>query len=252
MKPDATLLGLGGASWPRLGSSAAWVDLLASRHIAVTPFAPSNCGFNVEWSGILRTRHAGAPLKHAAFTFAGRTVRGEAVVTDYGIEGGAIYALSPLLRRSLEDHDKTTLMVDLSPEHDVAYLANRIARQDKGSSLSNLLRKALGLSPAAISLLREGDRDLPHDPEALARLIKAVPVPLTGIQPLTRAISSAGGIDWAELDARFMLKKLPGVFAAGEMLDWEAPTGGYLLQAVFATGWAAAKGVEALLRFTPP
>lgn len=248
MKPDATLLALGGASWPKLGSTGTWVKRLEEKGVRVTPLSPANCGFDVSWSDIFRTRFSGEPLKHAAFTFAGQTVRGEAVITDYGLEGGAIYALSAPLRRSLQQHGKATLTIDLSLERDPDFLIARIEKQSRGSSLSNVLRKAVGLSPAAIGLMREAGPDLPHDPKALAKRIKAVPVTLTGIQPITRAISSAGGVAWDETDQHFMLKKLPGVFVAGEMLDWEAPTGGYLLQAVFATGLAAAEGIETFIR----
>jgi uncharacterized flavoprotein (TIGR03862 family) len=241
--PDATILALGGGSWPRLGSDGAWVDLLARRGVAVSPLRPANMGFTYPWSEIMRSRFEGEPLKRIALTFEGRIVKGEAIVTMDGIEGGAIYALSARLRDAIAEKGTALLHIDLRPDLSEEALAKRLSAPRKGQSASTFLRKAAGLSPVGTALLREASPALPVEPDALARLIKAVPLRLTGTKSLERAISSAGGVPFAELDEHLMLRRLPGVFVAGEMLDWEAPTGGYLLQASFATGIAAAKGV---------
>jgi uncharacterized flavoprotein (TIGR03862 family) len=247
-KPEATILALGGASWPRLGSDGSWADLLAQRGIAVSALRPANMGFTLPWSEIMRSRFAGEPLKRIALTFAGATVKGEAIVTQDGIEGGAVYALAARLRDAIDETGSALLHIDLRPDLSHKALLTKLDTPRKGQSASTFLRKAAGLSPVGIALLREADPALPTDPEALARLIKAVPLTLTGTKSLERAISTAGGVPFSELDAHLMLRRLPGVFVAGEMLDWEAPTGGYLLQATFATGIAAAKGVLARLQ----
>ena len=249
---DATLLALGGASWPRLGSNGAYADILWEKGVDVTPLRPANVGFKVDWSEIFRSRFAGTPLKTLAVSFQDITLRGEAMVTAYGLEGGVIYALSSRLRDAIEREGQATLHFDLAPGRSAAELASRIAAQKPGQSLANLLRKAAHLSPVAINLMREGNGPaLPRDADSLAALIKAVPIRLTGTEGLDRAISTAGGVAWNQLDDGLMLKALPGVFVAGEMIDWEAPTGGYLLQASFATGIAAAKGILARLGVTP-
>jgi hypothetical protein len=249
VRPEATLLALGGASWPRLGSDGAWVPLLDGLGIPVSPLRPTNAGFAVAWSPTFRERHAGTPLKRVALSVAGRTVRGEAVVTEAGIEGGAVYALSRLLREAVEADGSATLLVDLRPDLDEAALAARLARSRAGDSLSARLRKAAGLAPVAIGLLREAaGAALPPEPAALARLIKAAPLALTGMMGLDRAISTAGGVVLDALDERAMLRARPGLFLAGEMLDWEAPTGGYLLQGAIAGGRAAADGMLDWLR----
>jgi len=248
--PEATVLALGGASWPRLGSDGGWVAVLAGAGVAIAPLRPANCGFLAPWSESFRNRRAGAPLKRIAVTFAEHTVRGEAVITADGLEGGATYGVSAPLREAIMARGEAVLSIDLRPDLAEAELAAHIARGRRKESLSTSLRKTAKLSPAAIDLLREaavhqGIR-LGELPVAeLARLIQAVPVRLTGIAGIARAISTAGGVSFAEIDGNFMLRKLPGVFIAGEMLDWEAPTGGYLLQASFATGFAAAEGAIA-------
>ncbi|SER04096.1 hypothetical protein SAMN05216548_110128 [Faunimonas pinastri] len=243
VRPAAALLALGGASWPKLGSNAAWVPDLGERGVEVTPFRSANCGFDIVWSEIFRDRFAGEPLKGIAASFGGQAARGEAVVTAYGIEGGVVYALSSALRDAVEANGEAVLHIDLRPDMPADALAERLARTPESQSLANRLRKALRLSPLAANLLREtAGAALPRDPASLAALIKAVPLRLVGVQPLARAISSAGGVRWSEVDADFMLRKVPGTFVAGEMLDWEAPTGGYLLQASFASGVAAAEG----------
>ncbi|WP_457089514.1 NAD(P)/FAD-dependent oxidoreductase [Microvirga sp. P5_D2] len=248
VEADATILALGGASWPRLGSDGSWVEILEAKGVAVAQLRPANMGFTLPWSEVMRGRFEGEPLKRIALTFKGVTVRGEAIVTADGIEGGAVYALSARLRNAIEREGQAVLHLDLRPDLSEEALAKRLSAPRKGQSASTFLRKAAGLSPLGITLLRESDSRLPGEPDALARLIKAIPLTLTGIKPLDRAISSAGGIPFAELDEHLMLGRLPGVYAAGEMLDWEAPTGGYLLQATFATGIAAAKGVLAQLK----
>ncbi|WP_243369487.1 NAD(P)/FAD-dependent oxidoreductase [Microvirga solisilvae] len=247
-KPDATILALGGASWPRLGSDGSWTGLLADKGIAIAPLRPANMGFTLPWSEVMRGRFEGEPLKRIALTFEGRTVKGEAIVTADGIEGGAVYALSGPLRNAIERHGHATLHVDLRPDLSPEALEKRLSAPRKGQSTSTFLRKAAGLTPLGIALMRESAPQLPLEPGPLARLIKAVPLRLTGTKPLDRAISTAGGIPFTELDGNLMLKRLASVFAAGEMLDWEAPTGGYLLQATFATGLAAARGVLSLLQ----
>ncbi|MGY6626890.1 MAG: TIGR03862 family flavoprotein [Oceanicaulis sp.] len=242
MKADAVCLALGGASWPRLGSTGEWTGWLAARGVGVTPFTPANAGFNVGWSALFKERFAGQPLKAARFSHDGRTIRGEAMITSYGLEGGAIYALGAALRTTIERDGKALLTLDLAPDIAGDELAKRLSAARPGQSLSNTLRKQARLSPISAALLREAG-EAPRAPQDLASRIKALPVTLAGMQGLDRAISSAGGIARASVDGRFMLKALPGVFVAGEMLDWEAPTGGYLLQASFASGAAAARGV---------
>jgi uncharacterized flavoprotein (TIGR03862 family) len=249
--PVATILALGGASWPRLGSDARWAALLQARGITIAPLRPSNCGFTAAWSEVFR-RFEGAPLKRIAISFSGYNARGEAVVTRDGLEGGAIYALSSPIRDAIERAGFAAIAIDLLPDVSLSKLAERLSGPRGKQSLSNFLRKATHLSPAALSLIREDvmaqDRPLPSlNARDLAGLIKSVPVRLTGAQPIAAAISTAGGVSFAELDDRFMLRRLPGVFVAGEMLDWDAPTGGYLLQASFATGAAAARGALAWL-----
>ncbi len=239
---EAVVLALGGASWPRLGADGGWVDWLSAAGVEVAPLKPANCGFRVAWSAHLIDRFAGAPLKAIALTHAGRSVRGEAMIDRDGIEGGAVYALSAALRDAIERDGGATLAIDLKPDLGVAALAARLRRRP-GQSTSTLLRRA-GLTPAAIALAREAG-PLPDAAEALAERIKQVEIRLTAPAPIERAISSAGGVKWAEIDETFMLRKLPGVFVAGEMIDWEAPTGGYLLQACFATGRAAGVGAAA-------
>lgn len=243
---DATLLALGGASWPRLGSDGGWAQALSERGVGITSFSASNCGVEIDWSDIFRDRFAGEPLKTVCLSVGSQSLRSEAMITGYGLEGGGIYALSAEIRRALAN-GPARLLIDLRPDQTAEVLANRLAASRRGESLSNRLRKAAGLSPVAAGLLRESGERLPVEPGELARLIKALPLQINAQRGLDRAISSAGGIRRDAVDGNLMLKALPGVFAAGEMLDWDAPTGGYLLQASFATGLAAAKGVETWL-----
>lgn len=242
--PDATVLALGGASWPRVGSDGGWVQVVRGAGIEVIPLRPANCGFVVGWSAVFATRFAGTPLKNVALAAVGLRTRGEALVTATGIEGGAVYALSAPLREAIARDGAVTIEVDLQPDLDVGGLAARLARARPGDSLSTRLRRA-GLPPVAGGLLREATANRPPSrPDALATALKAVPVRLLAPQPIARAISTAGGIALAEVDDSFMLRARPGTFVAGEMLDWEAPTGGYLLQASFSTGVAAGLGAS--------
>lgn len=243
---DAVVLALGGASWPRLGTDGSWTALLPDVEIA--PLRPANCGFAVDWSVMFRNRHAGTPLKNIALSFAGLTVRGEAMITSEGIEGGAVYALAALARDAIASDGPASLHIDLHPDLTIASLAERLDGARGHASLSNFLRKRAGLPPVAIGLVQEALHAGETMP--LPSLIKALPLRLTAPFGLARAISTAGGIALAELDERLMLRRRPGVFAAGEMLDWEAPTGGYLLQGCMATGVAAGQGVLDWLRET--
>jgi len=250
-RPDAVVLALGGASWPRLGSDGTWREWLEAAGVAVEPFRPSNVGFDVAWSAVFADRFAGEPLKPVTLTHGERTVRGEAMVTRYGLEGGAIYALSAALREAVERDGRASLTIDLRPDLSVETLAGRLSKPRGKDSATNWLRKAGGLSAPAVGLLREIPGELPAGADKLARRIKAVRLNLTAARGLARAISSAGGVRLDQVDQGLMLTALPGVFVAGEMLDWEAPTGGYLLQAAMASGVAAAEGVVGWLADPP-
>ena len=248
-KADAVVLALGGASWPRLGSDGGWAPLLASQGIDIAPLKPANCGVTLDWSEHIRTRFAGSPLKRIAITFGGRRMRGEALITETGLEGGAIYAVATAVREALDaGGEAPVLTLDLRPDLTEAQMVERLSRARQKISTSAFLHRTVGLPPVAKALLHEvAGRTLPVAPLTLAQLIKALPLTVTGISGIERAISSAGGIKATELDEHLMLRRRPGVFAAGEMLDWEAPTGGYLLQACMSTGHAAGKGVLAWL-----
>jgi uncharacterized flavoprotein (TIGR03862 family) len=244
----ATVLALGGASWPRLGSDGAWVETLGAKGVTISHLQPANCGFTVAWSDIFRDRYEGHPLKGVLLSLGSHAARGEAMITRTGIEGGAIYALSSDLREAILNTGQATLRIALRPDLEMNDLVARLSVPRAKQSFSNWLRKAAHLSPVAIGLLQEaamasGMSPASLSPAALAGVINAVPINLDGVAPIARAISTAGGIAFSELDADFMIRRLPGIFAAGEMLDWEAPTGGYLLQASFATGAAAGTGV---------
>jgi len=249
LKARASLLALGGASWPRLGSDGSWVSNLHHQGVEVNALRPANCGFEIAWSDLLKKRFAGTPLKPLTVTLETESARGEAILSQRGLEGGAVYALSSSIRSEIEQFGRATLLLDLRPDIAIEKLTNRLSANRGKQSVSTFLRKAGGLSPVQISLLREVG-PLPETPEALAERIKQLPLTATAPYPIDRAISSAGGIALTEIDDQLMLKKLPGVFVAGEMLDWEAPTGGYLLQACFATGVAAAEGIANYLNET--
>lgn len=226
-----TILALGGASWPHLGSDAQWLPLFAAKGITVNPFKPANSRFLVHWSPVFREKFAGTPVKNVALTYAGKRVRGELMISQEGIEGGAIYALS----KGLREKPGHPLIIDFRPDLSEEALAKRLERPRGKDSLSNYLRKVAGLSPVAINLLRETETA----PDAKG--IKAMPLTLERPAGIARAISSAGGVAWEEVDSQFQLLKVPGTCCVGEMLDWEAPTGGYLLQACFSTAVMAAR-----------
>lgn len=251
IKTDAVLLALGGASWPRLGSDGHWTEILEKKNISIVPLRPANCGFVIEWSEIFRSKFVGLPVKPIALSFADQRVQGEIMLTQYGIEGGPVYALSAALRDAIEKSGSAELQIDLKPNVAINQLIKTLQKPRGANSFTNYLRRTLSLSAPAIGLLMEREDRAQlggYAPEKLAALIKSLPVKLIAPSGIERAISTAGGIALDELDQNLMLKKLPGVFAAGEMLDWEAPTGGYLLQGCFATGAAAARGIISFLR----
>ncbi|BCK88196.1 hypothetical protein MIZ01_1997 [Sideroxyarcus emersonii] len=240
---DALVLALGGGSWPQLGSDGAWVTLLAQHGIEIKPLRPANCGFDVVWSDFFRERFTGEPLKSIAATFGDLRKQGECVITEHGVEGSLIYALSAVLRDEIARHGQAVLHLDLLPDWPLQRVQKEVSHPRGSRSLSSHLHSRLGLKGVKASLLREAlDADQMHDTALLARTIKSLPLRLTGTRPLSEAISTAGGVAFESLDERLMLTRLPGVFCAGEMLDWEAPTGGYLLSACFASGLAAGKG----------
>ncbi len=243
---DATLLALGGASWPRLGSDGQWVPWLQDKQISIADFRPANCGFDVDWSSFFRERYAGSPVKSVTARSSAGTFPGEFVITEHGIEGSLVYVHAAALRDALLAGEAAHLEVDLVPDRSLPRIESDLARQDPKTSLSNRLRKAAGIDGVKANLLRElaSNADLNH-PTRLATLIKALPVPVLRPRPIAEAISSAGGVSWDAIDDQYMLRACPGLFVAGEMIDWEAPTGGYLLTACFATGRAAARGIEA-------
>ncbi|WP_422040084.1 NAD(P)/FAD-dependent oxidoreductase [Roseibium sp.] len=243
----AILLALGGASWPKLGSTAAWVPLLEKRGVKVTPFQAANCGFEIAWSPFLKDRFSGSPLKRIGLCLAGHHVLGEAILSEKGLEGGAVYALSAEIRDTINRLGSAELEIDLRPGLSAGQLAEKLARPRGKQTWSTFLKKALRLKPVEIALLHETG-PLPDDPASLSDRIKRVKLTSKAPYPIDRAISSAGGIALDELEDTLMLKKIPGVFAAGEMLDWEAPTGGYLLQACFATAHRAASAITTYLK----
>lgn len=236
---DVVVLALGGGSWQKTGSTGAWVEILQERGVQIQPLKPSNCGFNIQWSEFFKSRFAGEPVKSVTLTFKGRRERGEFIVTEHGIEGSLIYKFSAALRDEIEESGSATLELDLLPDHEKPLFKHPQGKK----SLSSYLKKETGLSGAKANLLWEV---LPHgtspDLGLLAATLKSLPLTLISPRPLDEAISSAGGIPFAVLDTNLMLTEFPGIFCAGEMLDWEAPTGGYLLTACFATGKAAGAG----------
>ena len=243
-KSDATLLALGGASWPQLGSNGKWVDILTNYDIKIAKLEPANCGFMVNWSDYFKQKFAGTPLKSIAITHNNITHKGEFIITKNGIEGNAVYALSSYLRETIKKDGKAILYLDLRPEMSLENLEKKLAIQNK-KSFSNYLQKA-GFANYTNSLLRELiglDKINNANSHELANYLKNLPITLIATSDINRAISSAGGIKKESFDDNFMLKNLAGVFAVGEMLDWEAPTGGYLLQACFSTAVRASKGV---------
>ena len=249
VEADAALLAFGGGSWPRLGSDGGWIPALHAHGVTIRPFQPANCGFDVEWPDYFAERYAGVPVKSVTATSAAGQIQGEFVISRSGIEGSLVYAHASALRDALSRDGEAALVLDLAPGRTEQRLAADLQRQKEKLSFSNRLRKGAGLDAAKSALLRVAAPDTPSLSAAgLAHWIKHLPVRVTRPRPLAEAISSAGGIAFEEIDDRFMLKKQPGLFVAGEMLDWEAPTGGYLLTACFATGRAAGLGMAEYLR----
>jgi len=245
----ATVLALGGASWQRLGSDGAWAPWLREQGIGVAPLRPANCGFEIAWSPHLRDRFAGAPIKPVRLHFDSFDRQGEFVLSAYGIEGSLVYAASALLRDAIERDGSATLTLDLLPAFDAARVAREVAHPRGSRSLASHLKSRLNLTGAKMALLHELlPREALADPPRLAAAIKALPLTVTAPRPIDEAISSAGGVQLEMLDERLMLRQRPGVFCAGEMLDWEAPTGGYLLQASMASGRVAGQGAAQWLR----
>ncbi|MGC4079964.1 MAG: TIGR03862 family flavoprotein [Rubrivivax sp.] len=242
-RADATVLALGGASWPRLGSDGAWWPWLAARGVELAPLAPSNCGFDVAWSEFLRTRHAGEPLKSVAIAFGGERRPGEFVLTETGVEGSLVYAFSAALRDAIARDGRAVFELDLLPARPLEWVRRELAHPRGSRSLASHLKSRLNLGGVKTALLWElVPKAEQHDVDKLAAAIKALPVPVTAPRPIAEAISSAGGVRLGAVDDGLMLQALPGVFVAGEMLDWEAPTGGYLLTGCVSTGLAAGDG----------
>lgn len=241
---DAIVLALGGASWPKLGSNAEWVSLLKTNAVDITPLRPANCGFDVNWSEDFRQKYAGAPVKSVVATSEACPLKGEFVISQDGVEGSLIYAHAAALRDTLENNGRAELLLDLTPDRTVARLIKDLEKQKPRDSFSTRLRKGAGLDGVKAALVRECIKGASQlNPEHLAAAIKALPLTLDKARPIEEAISSAGGIRLNGIDHNYMLKELPGVFVAGEMLDWEAPTGGYLITASLATGRTAAMGI---------
>jgi hypothetical protein len=254
VQSDAVVLALGGGSWARLGSDGAWVRLLAGRGVAVAPLKPANCGFEVSWSPYFAGKFAGEPLKSATVSFtdsAGvvHTKQGDLMVTEHGIEGGLIYALSAALREQILAEGRALVHIDLLPAKSLSRLVGEIDHPRGSRSMSSHLQSRANLKGVKVGLLRELlAREDFNLPEKLAEAIKSLPLTLVATRPLDEAISTAGGVTFEALDERLMVCALPGVFCAGEMLDWEAPTGGYLLTACFASGRQAGEGVLAWMK----
>ncbi|GAB3638558.1 NAD(P)/FAD-dependent oxidoreductase [Hymenobacter arcticus] len=243
LEPAVTVLALGGASWPQTGSDGHWTPLLAAVGVPSQPWQPANCGAEVAWSAFFKEKVGRAPLKNIALSCGGHTVRGEIMLTDYGLEGTPVYALTPAVRAALAAGGPATLHLNLKPDLPPAELARRLAQRRAGTSLPAFLASALHLKPPVPTLLRE----LAPAPGELLAALTALPIPVAGLRSLAEAISSAGGVPFEEVDEHLMLRRRPGTFVAGEMLDWEAPTGGYLLQGCFSTGaWVAASIIRQL------
>ncbi len=253
LNPDAVLLALGGASWSRLGSDGAWWPLLAERGVDLKTLQAANCGFEVAgWSELLRSKFAGAPLKNIGIGMHGQTPRlGECVITGNGVEGSLIYALSAQIREEINQHGSSTVLIDLLPGKASPAIQKALEKPRGSRSMSKHLHSQLAIDGVKAALLRElAPREAFDDPAQLSRALKALPLTVIKARPLDEAISTAGGVTFEAMDQRLMLKQLPGVFCAGEMLDWEAPTGGYLLTACFASGKAAGLGALEWLKET--
>ncbi|HSM23541.1 MAG TPA: TIGR03862 family flavoprotein [Anaerolineaceae bacterium] len=249
IKPDAMILALGGASWPKTGSDGKWSQIMLEKGILLSPFQPSNCGFDVQWTDHFRDRYQGTPIKTVTLKFTPTNGKpsehpGEFIITKYGVEGSLIYFFSPAIRDEIINFGKATIFLDLAPDWNLDKLRVRLSRPRGSRSISSHLQKSVGLHGVKASLLWEFlPQDIRNNSDELAKSIKALPVPLLAPRPIEEAISTAGGVSFENLNLELMLRDYPGVFCAGEMLDWEAPTGGYLLTACFSTGVAAAQGV---------
>lgn len=251
IQADACVLALGGGSWARLGSDGAWVPLLEQRGVNIAPLLPANCGFEVNgWSALLRDKFAGAPLKNVSLRLDDQPARrGEFILTQGGVEGSLVYALSAAIRERIAQTGSAILRLDLLPDRPLDKVIAALSKPRGSRSMAKHLHGQLGLDGVKAALLRElTDATQFAEPVALANSIKALPITLLRTRPLDEAISSAGGVPFEALDQGLMLRQLPGVFCAGEMLDWEAPTGGYLLTACFASGRSAGLGVLAWLK----
>jgi uncharacterized flavoprotein (TIGR03862 family) len=247
VRPDAVVLALGGGSWSRLGSDGAWVSTLEQAGAEVEALRPANCGFDVAWSEHFREKYEGHPIKTVVLSFGDFRQQGEFIVTKDGVEGGLIYTASAQIRDEIYANGKAVISLDLKPDRTLEWLKERLSKPRGKRSLASFLEKTLGIRGVKAGLLREFvSKDDFTNAERLAEFIKALPVPLIAPRPLDEAISSAGGVTFESLDENLMLRNMPGVFCAGEMLDWEAPTGGYLLTACFSSGYRAGNGV---LRF---
>jgi hypothetical protein len=244
VKPDAVILALGGGSWSRLGSDGAWVDWLKQAGVKVEALRPSNCGFDVAWSEHFREKYDGHPIKSVILSFGSLRQQGEFIVTKEGVQGGLIYTASAMMRDEIDANGVAIMHLDLKPDRTLEWLVDKLSRPRGKRSLASYLEKSLGIHNVKAGLLREfvSKEDFTNA-ERLAGFIKALPVPLIAPRPLDEAISSAGGVTFESLDEHLMIRNMPGVFCAGEMLDWEAPTGGYLLTACFSSGHAAGNGV---------
>jgi uncharacterized flavoprotein (TIGR03862 family) len=256
VRADAVIFALGGGSWPRLGSDAAWVPLMTARDVPVAPLLPANCGFDANWSDYFRERFAGQPVKPVSITLIGKDGnaqhrQGEFVVTETGIEGSLVYALSAAIRERILTDGEVTIMLDLAPALTAQRVLDEVTRPRGSRSMSTHLQSRIGLGGVKLGLLHEAlSKEAFADTALLAQTIKALPLTLVRPRPIEEAISSAGGVPFEALDARLMIGHVPGAFCAGEMLDWEAPTGGYLLTACFASGLAAGRGALAYLAGT--
>jgi uncharacterized flavoprotein (TIGR03862 family) len=249
VKADGVVLALGGGSWSRLGSDGAWVPWLKQAGAEVEALRPANCGFDVAWSEHFREKYDGHPVKTVILSFGEFSQQGEFIVTKEGVQGGLIYTASARMRDEIEANGVAIMYLDLKPDRTLEWLKDKLSKPRGKRSLASFLEKTLGIYTVKAGLLREFvSKDDFTDSEKLAGFIKALPVPLVAPRPLDESISSAGGVTFESLDEHLMLRNMPGVFCAGEMLDWEAPTGGYLLTACFASGYAAGKGVLNWLR----
>ena len=249
ISPQATLLALGGASWGKLGSDAAWVPILAKEKVDIEPLEAANCGYETHWPETLQESCFGQPLKNISLTHEDRTTKGEIMLSSYGLEGGAIYALSKSIREAINRDQSTTVFIDLKPNHSQEKLAKALKKRAKNLALGKFLKQELRVSSTSLNLLKAlTNKEEFSCPDTLVKKIKALPVTLHKARPIDRAISTAGGIKFNACTNDLMLKRLPGIFVAGEMLDWEAPTGGYLLQGCFSMAIHVAQGIDQYLR----